>query len=392
MTDSASTDLPLIESDDDRQIREAVRRICASFGDDYARRCHDEDRPPTELWQALGDAGFIGLNLAEEWGGGGMGMRGLTLVAEETAAAGTALVMLVVSSAITGSVISAHGTPEQKQRWLPGIADGSSTIAFAITESDAGSNSHNLRTSLQRDGDGYRLSGQKVFISGVESAESVLVVARFREEDGELGVPCLCIVDVDAPGFTRTPIPMPFIGADKQWQLFFDNVEISADRLIGGERGGLRAVFDGLNPERIIIAGIENGIARRALDKAAAYARERTVWKTPIGAHQAVAHRLAKARIELELSRLMTSKAAVLCDAGAPGVGEASNIAKYSSAEAAIHSVDASIQTHGGNGFALEYGISDMWWMARLMRTAPVSADMVLNFVSEHMLGLPKSY
>ncbi|GED99592.1 putative acyl-CoA dehydrogenase FadE [Gordonia spumicola] len=383
--------LPLTESDTEAEIRSAVRRICESFDIDYARRCHDEGRPPTELWRALGDAGFLGLNLPEQWGGG-LGMAGLTIVAEEAASTGNYLVMLVVSSAINGSVLSTHGTDEQKERWLPGIADGTGPLAFAITEPDAGSNSHQLRTSLRREGDGYVLSGQKVFISGVESAAAILVVARFRDESGELGVPCLCIVDVDAPGVTRTPIRMPYIGPDKQWQVFFDDVIIARDQLIGGERGGMRAVFDGLNPERIIVAALENGVARQALDKASAYANERTVWKTPIGAHQAVAHRLAKAKVDLELARLMTGKAAALFDAGATDVGAAANIAKYAAAEAAIHSVEAAIQTHGGNGFAVEQGVSDMWWIARLMRTAPVSADMVLNYVAEHLLGLPKSY
>jgi len=220
----------------------------------------------------------------------------------------------------------------------------------------------------------------------------VLVIARFRGDDGQLGMPVLCIVDVDAPGFTRDVIPMPYIGPDKQWTLFFEDVPVQADRLIGGETGGLAAVFDGLNPERIIAAALGCGTGRRALEKAAAYANERVVWGAPIGAHQAVAHPLAKAKVEIELAKLMTQKAAVLFDAGAPAAGEASNIAKYAAAEASIHAVEAAIQTHGGNGFTLEYGISDMWWGTRLMRTAPVNAEMILNYVAQHSLGLPKSY
>jgi alkylation response protein AidB-like acyl-CoA dehydrogenase len=185
---------------------------------------------------------------------------------------------------------------------------------------------------------------------------------------------------------------MPYIGPDQQWTLFFDGLEVAADRLVGGEEGGLASVFDGLNPERIVIAALANGTARLALEKASAYANERAVWKTPIGAHQGVSHPLAKAKIELELARLMTQKAAALLDAGAPEAGEASNMAKYAAAEAAIHCVDAAIQTHGGNGFTLEYGVSDLWWQTRLMRTAPVSAEMILNYVAQHSLGLPRSY
>jgi alkylation response protein AidB-like acyl-CoA dehydrogenase len=320
-----------------------------------------------------------------------MGMSGLQIVAEEAAAAGVGLLMLVVSPGIAGSILNLRGSEEQKERWLPGIAAGTTRLAFAITEPDAGTNSHNLRTELRRAGDGYRLSGQKVFISAVEDADAVLVVARFREEDGQLTKPCMCIVDVDAPGFTRERIPMPYIGPDTQWTLFFDGVEVEADRLVGGEQGGLAAVFDGLNPERIMIAAQCNGVGRLALEKASAYARERVVWSTPIGAHQGISHPLAKAKIQLELARLMTQKAAALYDSGAPAA-ESANIAKYAAADAATQCVDTSIQAHGGNGFTLEYGVSDLWWAARAMRTAPVSEQMILNYVAQHSLGLPKSY
>ena len=234
------------------------------------------------------------------------------------------------------------------------------------------------------------LRGQKTYISGVEHADAVLVVARSRLPDGQLGLPSLCLVDVDAPGFTREPIPMPYVGPDQQWTLFFDDVELEEDRLVGGEGGGLGPVFDGLNPERIMGATIACGAGRRALAKASAYANEREVWGAPIGTHQGVSHPLAEAKIELELARLMTQKAAALCDARAPGAGEASNMAKYSAAEAAIKCVDRTIQAHGGNGFALEYELTDMWWGVRLTRTAPVSREMILNYVAEHSLGLPE--
>jgi alkylation response protein AidB-like acyl-CoA dehydrogenase len=394
MTEANVPTMALLETPEEKEIRKSVRQICDSFGEQFSRERYNEGKPALELWDALSEAGFVSLNIAEEWGGGGMGMTGLSIVAEETARAGHSIVLLVVSSAINGSIISAHGSEEQKKRWLPGIVDGSWPLAFAITEPDAGSNSHNLSTVLERDGDGYRLSGQKVFISGFESSKGLLVVARLRGEDGKLGVPCLCLIDSDSEGVSGQPIPMPYIGADQQWQLFFDNVHVDADRIIGGETGGLKAVFDGLNPERLIIAAMETGIGLRGLEKGSAYAKERTVWKAPIGTHQGVAHRLASGKVEVEMARLMTKKAAALYDydRSLPEVGEAANLAKYKAAEAAIESVDAAIQTHGGNGFAIEYGASDLWWQARLMRAAPVSSDMILNFVSEHMLGLPKSY
>jgi alkylation response protein AidB-like acyl-CoA dehydrogenase len=389
----ADAALPLVPGDEELHIRESVRGICASFGPRYARECFEQGKPPSELWKALAEKGFVGANLPVEWGGGGMGMSGLQIVGEETSAAGVTLLMLVVSPAIAGSILELRGSEEQKERWLRGIAAGTTKVAFAITEPDAGTNSHNLRTELRRTANGaYVLSGQKVFISGVEDADALLVVARFRDDDGQLGKPCMCIVDVDAPGFTRERIPMPFIGPDSQWTLFFDGVEVEAERLIGGEQGGLAAVFDGLNPERIMIAAQCNGVGRLALEKASAYAIERSVWSKPIGTHQAIAHPLAKAKIQLELARLMTQKAAALFDARVPGAGESANMAKYAAADAATQCVDSSIQAHGGNGFTLEYGVSDLWWGARVMRTAPVSEQMILNYVAQHSLGLPKSY
>ena len=385
--------ISLLPSQEETLLREAVSGICGEFGRSYMEAKRDASEPPRELWDALAARGYMGVNIPEEYGGGGLGMSALSWVGEEIAAAGCSLLLIVVSPAIVGSILTKHGTAGQKERWLRGIGQGTTKIAFAITEPDAGSNSHKLSTSLAKGRTGgYVLNGQKTYISGVEDADAVLVVARTRNADGQLGLPSLAIVDVDAPGFTRQPIPMAVRGADRQWTLFFDDVEVAEERLIGGENGGLGVVFDGLNPERIMGASISNGVGRLALERGAAYARERSVWGKPIGAHQGVAHPLAEAKIELELARLMTRKAAALCDAGAPGAGEAANMAKYAAAEAGIHCVDSAIQAHGGNGFALEYGLSDLWWAVRVARTAPVSREMVLNYVAEHSLGLPKSY
>jgi alkylation response protein AidB-like acyl-CoA dehydrogenase len=383
--------LQLIPSQEERMLRETVAAICGDFGPEYTRRKAAAGEPPTELWDALASRGYLGVNIPEHYGGGGLGMSALAAVGEEVTAAGCSLLLIVVSPAIVGSIIARHATSEQKDHWLRGIAAGTTKIAFAITEPDAGSNSHNLATAARRSNGGYRLRGQKTFISGVEEADAILVVARARGEDGTLGLPLLFIVDADAPGLERQHIPTALNPSDKQWTLFFDDVAVDADRLIGSETGGLKAAFDGLNPERIMGAAVCNGAARRALDLAAAYARERIVWSQPIGAHQGLSHPLAQAKIELELARLMMQKAAALYDAGAPA-GEASNMAKYAAAEAGIHCVDQAIQTHGGNGFALEYGLTDMYWGVRLVRTAPVSREMILNYVAEHSLGLPRSY
>jgi hypothetical protein len=372
-------------------LRDTVRQICAGFGPQYTRRKVAEDEPPRELWDALASRGFLGVNIPEEYGGGGLGMSALAAVGEEITASGCSLLLIVVSPAIVGSILVRHGNEEQKDRWLRGIAAGTTKIAFAITEPGAGSNSHNISTSARRANGSYLLRGEKTYISGVEDSDAILVVTRARDDDGNLGLPLLFIVDSDAPGLERQHIPTALRQPDKQWTLFFDDVEVPADRLVGAETGGLKAAFDGLNPERIMGAAVACGAGRRALEMASDYARERVVWQTPIGAHQGISHPLAQAKIELELARLMMQKAAALYDAGAPA-GEASNMAKYAAGEAAIRCVDQAIQTHGGNGFALEYGLTDMYWGVRLVRTAPVSREMILNYVAEHSLGLPRSY
>jgi alkylation response protein AidB-like acyl-CoA dehydrogenase len=219
------------------------------------------------------------------------------------------------------------------------------------------------------------------------------VVAKTGTHQGsDRGQLSLFIVDTDAAGLAKTLIPVSVHAPEKQFTLFFDDVVVPAERLLGDEGDGLRQVFHGLNPERIIGAAGANGAARYALAKATAYANQRQVWSVPIGAHQGLAHPLAEAKINVELARLMTQKAAWLHDHGQKGAGEAANMAKFAAAEASLQAIDAAIQTHGGNGFATEYGLTDMWAGIRALRTAPVSREMILNYVAEHSLGLPRSY
>jgi len=391
-TEASQVALELIDSPEVRQMRETVRSICLSYGRAYMRERSAAGEPASELWNALAEKGFLGVNLPEEYGGGGLGMSALAAVGEEISAAGCSLLLIVVSPAIVGSILVRHGTEDQKRDWLPGIAAGTTRVAFAITEPDAGSNSHQISTAAKRNNGGYTLHGTKTYISAVEDAQAILVVARLRGEDGSLGLPGLFLVDSDAAGLERQHIPTALRAPDKQWTLFLDDVEVPAERLVGDENAGLAAAFDGLNPERIMGAALAIGGGRLALALASEYARERKVWRDqPIGSHQGISHPLAQAKIELELAKLMMQKAAVLYDSGAPA-GEAANMAKYAAAEAGIRCVDQAIQTHGGNGFALEYGLTDMYWGARLARTAPVSREMVLNYVAEHSLGLPRSY
>jgi len=386
------------ESPEHQMLREAVAGIAGEFGHGYyADRARNDGRLD-ELWAAIAAPGFFAVHLPEEWGGGGGGISELAVVCEELGAQGCPLLLILVSPGISAEVIARFGTDEQRRTWLPGLVAGEKMV-FAITEPDAGSNTHNLSTVATRDGDVWRLNGRKTYISGVDEAPQVLVVARTGTDEATgRGRLSMFVVDTDAPGLERQVIPVEVRAPEKQFQLFFDDVVVPADRMIGDEGDGLRQVFVGLNPERILGAALCNGIGRYALEKAAAYAKEREVWGVPIGTHQGVAHPLAVAKVELELARLMTQKAAWLHDHGSGDdrdrklAGEAANMAKYAAAEAGLHALDAAIQTHGGNGMATEYGLADLWGMVRLLRIAPVSREMILNFVAQQSLGLPKSY
>jgi alkylation response protein AidB-like acyl-CoA dehydrogenase len=380
-----------VETSEHELLRQSVAGIAAQFGESYFREKARAGEKSTELWRAVAEAGFVGVNLPEEYGGGGLGVTELSIVCEELGAAGCPLLLLVVSPAISGAIIAAFGSDEQKSRWLPGIATGSEKMVFAITEPDAGSNSWNLSTSARRDGDDWVIKGTKYYISGVDEAEWMVVVARTGEDERGRGRLSLFVVPTDAPGLTRHPIDVAVVAPEKQFTVFFDDLRVPADYLIGEEGDGFVQLFYGLNPERITGAAYAIGAGRLALDKAVRYANERKVWKVPIGAHQGLAHPLAKAKIELELAKLMTYKAAWQYDSG-ENAAEATNMANYAAAEAAIACVDTAIQVHGGNAFSQEFGLTDMWWGTRLSRTAPVSREMILNFVAQQSLGLPKSY
>ena len=380
------------EPDEYSMLRDAVRAIVARYGHGYfVDKAHRDERPD-ELWADLAANGYLGVAVPERYGGGGMGISELALVCEELAAGGCPLLLLAVSPAICATIIARFGTDAQRERWLPRFATGELVMAFGITEPDAGSNSHRIGTTATADGDTWILRGTKYYITGVDQAEAILVVARTgTDEPSGRAKLSLFVVPTDAPGLTRTVIPVEITLPEKQYTLFFDDVEVPADRLLGEPHDGFRQVFCGLNPERITIAAIANGLGRYALDRAAAYAKERVVWDVPIGAHQGVSHPLAQAKVSLELARLAVQKAAWMYDEGLDAA-EIANMAKYASAEAALACVDQSIQTHGGNGMASEYGIADVWAIARLLRIAPVSREMILNFVAQHSLHLPRSY
>ena len=382
-----------VETEEQQALRKAVAAMAANYGEKYYLEKSRKGEHTAELWSEAGKLGFIGVNLPEEYGGGGAGMYELSLVMEEMAAAGSALLLMVVSPAINGTIISKFGTEEQKKRWIPGIADGSITMAFAITEPDAGSNSHRITTTARRDGSDWILSGQKVYISGVDQAQAVLVVGRTADHKTGNLKPALFVVPTDTPGMSWTKIDMEIVSPENQFQLFLDEVRLPADALVGSEDAAIAQLFAGLNPERIMGAASAVGMGRFAINKATEYVKTRQVWKTPIGAHQGIAHPLAQNHIEIELAKLMMQKAASLYDLGDDvGAAEAANMAKYAAGEASVRAVDQAVQSLGGNGLTKEYGIASVLTASRLARIAPVSREMILNFVAQTSLGLPRSY
>ena len=382
------------ETEERQELRKAVRRLAGKYGREWFTEKARSGEKTTELWLEVGKNGYLGINIPEEYGGGGGGIGDIAAVCEELAAQGCPLLLMVVSPAICGTIITRYGTPEQKQRWLPGICDGTGTMAFAITEPEAGSNSHQLATRATGDGEEWVLNGAKHYISGVDESREMLVVARTGGTDSGRGRLSLFVVPTDAAGLSMHPIPMQVNAPEKQFTLTFEDVRLSADRLLGEEGEGLRQIFVGLNPERIMTAAHACGLARYALDKAARYAQERVVWGVPIGAHQGVAHPLAEASIHRDLAWLMTQKAAWLVDAGTDPreTAVAANSAKFAAADAAGEALDRAIQVHGGHGLSTEFGLADLWGFVRLHKTAPVSREMVLNHIAQQVLQLPRSY
>jgi alkylation response protein AidB-like acyl-CoA dehydrogenase len=375
-------------------LRDAVAALGKRYGHKYFVEKAKSGGKTDELWAEAGSLGYLGVSVPAEFGGGGGGIAELAIVCEELAAAGCPLLLLVVSPAIAGTILAKHGTAEQQKAYLPGLADGSQKIVFAITEPEAGSNFHRLGTVATQDGSDWTISGRKCFISGVDEAPFVLVVARVADAATGRLQPALFLVPTDAEGLTRSQLEMEIVSPEKQWLLYFDNVRVPADALIGGStEAGLPALFSGLNPERITVAAMGVGTARYALDRASSYAATRSVWGRPIGTHQGLAHPLAHAHVQVELARLMIAKAAFLYDAGRDlKAGIAGNMAKYASSEAATLAVDTAIQVHGGNGMTTEYGVATLLGGVRAGRIAPVSREMILNFVSQHVLGQDKSY
>ena len=379
-------------TDAERALREAVSGIASAFGPGYYQQEVDDGGYCADLWSTLAGYRYVGIHLPTEYGGGGLGLRELSIVVEETAMQGVPVIALLFSSGVIGTILERSASQEQKARWLPEMATGEARVSFALTEPAAGANSHRIATRAERRGNVWALSGEKIYITGAESARWLMVVARTgsdRPNDrAELSV---FMVDASAPGIVKEPIRTTMNQPDQSWRLFFDDVEIPAENLVGPEGRGLSVAFTGMNTERTLTSSLCTGIGRYALRKAAAYASERRVWDVPIGGHQAVAHPLAAAHIAIQAALLMCDRACRLYDSGME-VGELANMAKYLGSRAGLQALEAAISTHGGNSVAFDYQLAPYFWIVRMLNMAPVSNELVLNFVAEHSLGLPRSY
>jgi acyl-CoA dehydrogenase len=384
-------------SERERLIRETVREIAADYDRSYWRDHFEAKRFPTEYWQTLADDGWLGTAIPEEYGGEGMGMQEMAVIIEELSRGGdigATSTVFVLTPVFGGISIARHGTDAQKERYLPAIADGDCRFAMALTEASAGTNTLNMETRAERDGDEFVVSGQKMWTSGAASADELLLVARTSSAGDQKshGLTIFLVPDPGArDGITLTPLEVEIPEFETQYQVDIDGLRVGADRVLGEVDEGMAVLWDVLNTERIAGAATAVGGGLRAIDLAVEYATDRAVFDQPIGAHQAVQHPLAEAYSELLCARLMTAKAAWEWDAGADA-GTSANVAKLRASEAALDAADRAIQTHGGNGFTPEYEVYDIWQLMRLIKTAPVPNELVRNYIAEHALGLPRSY
>lgn len=379
------------------EIRVEVRRLCDKYGNEYWRGL-EPDRYPTDFVKELTDQGWLGSLIPEEYGGGGLSLAGAAVILEEISASGGNPSACHAQMYVMGTVLR-HGSEEQKQRYLPQVADGRKRLqAFGVTEPTAGSETTAIRTRAERDGDTWRINGQKIWTSRAEHSDLMVLLARTTPADevtNRMEGLSVFLVEMrdDAgeliPGLTINPIKTMM--NHNSTEVFFDDVVIPANALIGTEGMGFRHILDGMNAERILIAAECIGDGRFFLDKASTYANEREVFGRPIGMNQGVAFPLAKAYANLEAANLMRWKAANLFDAGGSCAAEA-NMAKMLASEASWEAGNAAVQTFGGFGFAEEYDIERKLRETRLYQVAPINNNLVLAFVAQKCLGLPKSY
>ncbi len=398
MTMHTSTDASSVHMDlgeDYPEIRESVRKICADFPGSYWRQLDEEEAYPSAFVKAMTEAGFLSALIPESYGGAGLPLRAAGVILEEIHASGGNAGATHAQMYTMGTVLR-HGSAEQKQRYLPQIAAGELRLqAFGVTEPTSGTDTTKLKTRAVRDGDHYVINGQKIWTSRALYSDLMLLLARTtpieqvtRRTEG-LSV---FLVDMrDAVGKGMTIRPIKAMINHNTTEVFFDNLRIPADALIGEEGKGLRYIMDGMNAERILVSHESLGDAKWFTRTAVKYANERVVFDRPIGKNQGIQFPIAKAYAQTQAAELMLRKSGAMFEAGLP-CGEFANLSKLLSAEAAWEAGEACMQTHGGFAYAREYDIERKWREARVQRTAPISTNLILSYIAEHVLGLPRSY
>jgi acyl-CoA dehydrogenase len=386
----------LANTEDRLALREAVRAVCDRFDDEYWSRLDTEHAFPHEFAQAIAEGGWLGIAMPQEYGGAGLGVTEAAVMMQTIGnSAGAFAACSTIHINIFGlhSIVK-HGSERQKREWLPGVISGRIRACFGVTEPDAGLDTSRIKTRAVRKGDHYVVHGQKIWTSTAQQADKIVLLARTTPIE-ECAKPTdgltLFLADKDPRAVTVTEIPKMGRHAVDSNQTFIDGLEVPVEHRIGEEGQGFRYILDSLNPERILNAAEVLGIGRRALAKAADYAKERVVFGRPIGMNQSIQHPLAECWSELYAAELMTLHAAELYDSGRP-CGAQANAAKYLAADAGFHACDRAIRTHGGMGYAREYHVERYFREMVACQLAPVSREMILNFIAERELKLPKSY
>ncbi len=377
-------------------IRDAIGKLCANFPDEYWAARDREHRFPWDFYNAMAADGWIGVAIPEKYGGSGRGITEASIVLEEVCASGAAMngASAVHLSIFGMHPVVRHGSEEMKQKYLPKVAKGDLHISFGVTEPDAGTDTTSIATTASRDGDHYVVRGRKVWTTKALDAERVLLLVRTQPRDAvekrTQGM-TLLLAELQRPEVSISPIEKVGRNAIATCEVVYDDLPVPVTDRVGEEGMGFRYLLDGLNAERILVAAESLGIGRAAMRRAVDYANERVVFNRPIGMNQGVSFPLGEARMRLDAAELMTRKASWLMDRGEPCGAEA-NMAKWLAADACFQAADQAVQTHGGFGYAKEFHVERYWREARLQRLAPISQEMVLNYVTEHVLGLPRSY
>ncbi len=372
-------------------IRSAAARIARRHPRDYwLERARGGGHIP-EMWASLAEADLLGLGVPEHYGGAGGGVYEMVLLLDELARAGVPSLQLLLTG-LVHAALARHATPDQVERYLRPSIEGRLRFCLGVTEPDAGTNTFAIRTTARRAGGGYLVTGQKTFISGADEAQYMYTVARSEEHSaGERAAFSVLMIPLDAPGVERQRLDIEILQPEYQFTVFMNEVRVGADAVVGTPGAGGQALFDAFNAERLLVAAIAGGLGRYALEQAVAYARERRVFGRPIGGHQALQHRLARASAHLEAARLTMYAGAAAYDRGEEA-GPLCAMAKYLASEAGAEATDAAIQAHGGYAFDAGYGVASIWPLVRLFSIAPITNEMVLNYIGERILGLPKSY